>query len=172
MSFSHARKRVSCLILFAFSSLTTTRSSARGYGAFSIPMLTSTSWPRPGTVHRQGYLLKNVEPAELVGAIRAAARGHATLHPSVAARLMHAIDHPGDDSLTNLSERELDVLRLVARGMSNREIAESLTISECTVKSHVSNILSKLQLAHRTQAALHALKRGLVPFDDAHRGNH
>jgi NarL family two-component system response regulator LiaR len=119
-----------------------------------------------------GYLLKNVEPEELVIAIRAAARGHATLHPSVAARLVHGIDHPGDDSLTDLSERELDVLRLVARGMSNREIAESLTISEGTVKSHVSNILSKLQLAHRTQAALYALKRGLVPLDDPHQGNH
>jgi NarL family two-component system response regulator LiaR len=67
-----------------------------------------------------------------------------------------------------LSERELDVLRLIARGMSNKEIAKELVISEGTVKSHVSNILSKLHLAHRTQAALYALKRRLVPLDDPH----
>jgi len=115
-----------------------------------------------------GYLLKDVEPEELVSAIRAAVRGHATLHPSVAARLVRGVDHPGDDSLADLSERELDVLRLIARGMSNREIAEALTIAEGTVKSHVSNILSKLHLAHRTQAALYALKRKLVPLDDPH----
>lgn len=113
-----------------------------------------------------GYLLKDVEPEELVSAIRAAVRGHATLHPSVAARLIRGVDHTGDDSLADLSERELDVLRLIARGMSNREIAEALVIAEGTVKSHVSNILSKLHLAHRTQAALYALKRKLVPLDD------
>ncbi|MCH7489070.1 MAG: response regulator transcription factor [Gemmatimonadetes bacterium] len=66
-----------------------------------------------------------------------------------------------------MSERELDVLRRIARGLSNREIAESLSIAEGTVKSHVSNILSKLHLAHRTQAALFALKRKLVPFEEA-----
>jgi NarL family two-component system response regulator LiaR len=115
-----------------------------------------------------GYLLKDVEPEELVSAIRAAVRGHATLHPSVAARLIRGVDHPSDDSLADLSERELDVLRLIARGMSNREIAEVLVIAEGTVKSHVSNILSKLHLAHRTQAALYALKRKLIPLDDPH----
>jgi NarL family two-component system response regulator LiaR len=115
-----------------------------------------------------GYLLKDVEPEELVSAIRAAVRGHATLHPSVAARLVRGLNHPGDTSLADLSERELDVLRLIARGMSNKEIAEALTIAEGTVKSHVSNILSKLHLAHRTQAALYALKRKLVPLDDPH----
>ena len=118
-----------------------------------------------------GYLLKDVEPEDLVGAIRAAARGHATMHPSVAARLVQGADHPGDSSLADLSERELDVLRLIARGMSNREIAETLTIAEGTVKSHVSNILSKLHLAHRTQAALYALKYKLVHLDDPHFPN-
>ena len=72
------------------------------------------------------------------------------------------------DSLADLSERELDVLRLIARGMSNREIAEQLVISEGTVKSHVSNIHSKLHLARGTQVALYALKRKLVPLDDPH----
>ena len=115
-----------------------------------------------------GYLLKDVEPEELVSAIRAAVRGHATLHPSVAARLVRGMDHSSDDLLADLSERELDVLRLIARGMSNKEIAEALTIAEGTVKSHVSNILSKLHLAHRTQAALYALKRKLVPLVDPH----
>ncbi|MGD9099771.1 MAG: response regulator transcription factor [Anaerolineae bacterium] len=113
-----------------------------------------------------GYLLKDVEPEELVSALRAAVRGHATLHPSVAARLVRGAEHPADDLLADLSERELEVLRLIARGMSNKEIAEALTIAEGTVKSHVSNILSKLHLAHRTQAALYALKRKLVPLDD------
>jgi len=95
-------------------------------------------------------------------------RGHATLHPGVAARLVRGAGQPGDDSLAGLSERELDVLRLIARGMSNKEIAGELVIAEGTVKSHVSNILSKLHLTHRTQAALYALKRRLVPLDDPH----
>jgi NarL family two-component system response regulator LiaR len=116
----------------------------------------------------QSYLLKDVRPEDLVSAIRAAVRGHATLHPGVAARLIQGAGRPGDDLLGDLSERERDVLRLVARGMSNREIAEALVIAEGTVKSHVSNILSKLHLAHRTQAALYALKRRLVPLDDPH----
>jgi NarL family two-component system response regulator LiaR len=115
-----------------------------------------------------GYQLKDADPEDLVSAIRAAARGQTTLHPSVAARLVRGVDHPGEDSLADLSERELDVLRLVARGMSNKEIAKELVISEGTVKSHVSNILSKLHLAHRTQAALYALKRRLIPLDDPH----
>jgi len=114
----------------------------------------------------RGYLLKDVEPEDLVNAIRAAVRGQATLHPSVAARLVQGLDHPDDDSLADLTERELDVLRLVARGKSNKEIAEALVIAEGTVKSHVSNILSKLHLAHRTQAALYALKHRLIPIDD------
>ena len=113
-----------------------------------------------------GYLLKDVEPEELVSAIRAAVRGHATLHPTVAARLVRGVDQASDDPLAHLTEREVEVLRLIARGLSNREIADELTIAEGTVKSHVSNILSKLHLAHRTQAALYALKRKLVPLDD------
>ncbi len=114
----------------------------------------------------RGYLLKDVEPEDLVNAIRAAMRGQTTMHPSVAVRLVQGIDHPDNDSLADLTERELDVLRLVARGKSNKEIAEELVIAEGTVKSHVSNILSKLHLTHRTQAALYALKRKLVPIDD------
>jgi NarL family two-component system response regulator LiaR len=118
-----------------------------------------------------GYLLKDVEPAELVSAIRAAAHGQTTLHPSVATRLIQGIDNSDDDSLADLSERELDVLRLIACGQSNKEIADTLTIAEGTVKSHVSNILSKLHLAHRTQAALYALKRKLVPISETSPSN-
>ncbi len=118
-----------------------------------------------------GYLLKDVEPAELVRAVRAAARGQIILHPKVAARLVQGIDNSDNDVLADLSERELDVLRLIARGLSNKEIAEALIIAEGTVKSHVSNILSKLHLAHRTQAALYALKRKLVPLDDVPPSN-
>ena len=94
-------------------------------------------------------------------------RGQATLHPRVAARLVQGVAQTGDDALADLSERELEVLRLVARGLSNKEIAETLTVAEGTVKSHVSNILSKLHLAHRTQAALYALKRKLISLEDS-----
>jgi NarL family two-component system response regulator LiaR len=110
----------------------------------------------------RGYLLKEVKPEVLVAAVRAAAQGQATLHPSVAARLVKGA---AGDSPAELSERELEVLRLIARGMSNREIAGELTLAEGTVKSHVSNILSKLHLAHRTQAALYALKHKVASLD-------
>lgn len=113
----------------------------------------------------RGYLFKDTEPDEVLNAIRAAARGHATLHPSVAERLVKGAGK-SDDGLADLSEREIDVLRLIARGLSNKEIARELVIAEGTVKSHVSNILSKLHLAHRTQAALFALRRNLVDLED------
>ena len=114
----------------------------------------------------RGYLLKDVEPDEVVQAIRSVVRGHATLHPLVAERLVRGSKDDPDDHVTELSEREIDVLRMIARGQSNREIAASLFIAEGTVKSHVSNILSKLHLAHRTQAALYALRKKLVSLDD------
>jgi NarL family two-component system response regulator LiaR len=113
------------------------------------------------------YLLKDVSAEDLAKAIRAAARGEATLHPQVAARLMSEVGgekrEPGVDALT---ERELEVLALIARGMSNREIAQTLVIAEKTVKSHVSNVLSKLHLADRTQAAVYALRQRIVPLDE------
>lgn len=109
-----------------------------------------------------GYLLKNVSAANLVEAIRAAHRGEAHLDPEIAKKLMDEFSaqkkRPTHDDLT---ERELSVLRLIARGMTNREIATELVISEKTVKTHVSNILSKLHLADRTRAAIYALKAGL-----------
>lgn len=113
------------------------------------------------------YLLKDVQPEELARAIRAAQRNEAVLHPEVAAKLMQEFSTPraADDAAEQLTERELDVLRQIARGKSNKEIADALIISEKTVKTHVSNILSKLHLADRTQAAIYALRQRLVPMD-------
>ncbi|HMP40772.1 MAG TPA: response regulator transcription factor, partial [Roseiflexaceae bacterium] len=113
------------------------------------------------------YLLKDVQPEDLARAIRAAQRNEAVLHPEVAAKLMQEFSTPrtADDTVEQLTEREMDVLRLIARGKSNKEIADALVISEKTVKTHVSNILSKLHLADRTQAAIYALRQRLVPMD-------
>ncbi len=111
------------------------------------------------------YLLKDVDSQELAGAVRKAARGEAVLHPRVAARVvqeLHGATRSGTNAFTELSERELEVLRLIAEGASNEEIAAKLVISEKTVKSHVSNILSKLHVADRTQAAVYAWREGVV----------
>lgn len=110
-----------------------------------------------------GYLLKDVKPHDLAEAIRVVHRGDALLHPSVAARLMR--DYTSPDRRApggNLTERELEVLRLIARGLSNKQIARELSVSEKTVKTHVSNVLSKLQLSDRTQAALYAVREGIA----------
>lgn len=111
------------------------------------------------------YLLKDVGPDELILAIRRAARGEVSLHPRVAAQVMRTFQsRPAQPAnpLADLSEREIEVLRLIANGLSNAELAETLIISEKTVKSHVSNILSKLHLADRTQAAVYAWREGIM----------
>lgn len=111
------------------------------------------------------YLLKSSLPEEVIDAVRSAARHEARLHPRIAKRLMEEIS--GDaPSLESLTTRELEVLKLIAQGQDNRQIAASLVVSEKTVKTHVSNILSKLQLSDRTQAAIFALKQRIVPMDD------
>jgi NarL family two-component system response regulator LiaR len=119
----------------------------------------------------QGYLLKDIQPRDLVQAIRDTYLGKAQLHPDVARRLMEAVSHdmPPDQGkraslpqeLENLTEREREVLDLIAQGLSNHEMAEKMVISEKTVKTHVSNLLSKLNLEDRTRAAIWALKHGL-----------
>jgi two-component system, NarL family, response regulator LiaR len=111
------------------------------------------------------YLLKDVSPVELAEAVRKAARGEAVLHPRIAARVVQELHGARTDAFnpfSDLSERELEVLRLIADGMGNGEIAQRLVISEKTVKSHVSNILSKLHVADRTQAAVYAWREGVM----------
>jgi len=107
-----------------------------------------------------GYLLKDTEPAKLCKAIKAAADGQVQLSPAAAAMLMHRVKCPR--SPETLTERETEVLRLIARGESNKEIAAHLFISETTVKTHVKNIMQKLGVPSRTQAALYAASVGLV----------
>jgi two-component system, NarL family, response regulator LiaR len=114
------------------------------------------------------YLLKDVQPLELAGAIRNVHAGESLLHPSVAARLMEEVATEGGRrrGVDTLTEREHEVLRLLARGRSNKVIALELQVSEKTVKTHVSNILGKLGVTDRTQAALLAVREGLVGRED------
>jgi two-component system, NarL family, response regulator LiaR len=120
-----------------------------------------------------GYLLKETTTQDLLQAIRDVYNGESSLHPAIARKLIRELNRPtslppSDEPLT---EREAEVLILVARGLANQDIADKLVISERTVRTHVSNILSKLHLANRTQAALYALKEGLTSLDDVHAGN-
>jgi NarL family two-component system response regulator LiaR len=111
------------------------------------------------------YLLKDVDMEELAEAIRRSARGEVTLHPRVAARILQELQGARQEQVnpfTELTKRELQVLKLIANGMNNSEIADQLVISDHTVKGHVSNILSKLHLADRTQAAVYAWQKGVV----------
>jgi NarL family two-component system response regulator LiaR len=119
------------------------------------------------------YVLKDVKMAELAEAIRRAARGEATLHPRVAARViqeLHGSRHTEFNPFTELTDREMEVLKLIANGLTNAKIAEQLVISLNTVKGHVSNVLSKLHLADRTEAAVYAWREGIVRRDqEEHR---
>jgi NarL family two-component system response regulator LiaR len=111
------------------------------------------------------YILKDIKMEDLADAIRRAAKGEATLHPRVAARVIRDIHSSKSEELnpfTELTPREIDVIKLIATGMPNSQIADDLVISENTVKGHVSNILSKLHLADRTQAAVYAWRQGIV----------
>ena len=109
-----------------------------------------------------GYLLKDVEPTELVRAIRSAHSGQSPLSPAIATRVVEEVAHGGGAAPGELTPRELDVLALIARGRSNKVIARELGVAEKTVKTHVSHILGKLNLTDRTQAALYAVREGLV----------
>jgi NarL family two-component system response regulator LiaR len=114
-----------------------------------------------------GYLLKDSAPREVLRAIREVARGEASLHPTIARKLIRELNQPAPLPAAEepLTEREIDILRSVAQGLSNQEIANRFVISERTVRTHVSSILSKLHLASRTQAALYALREGIASFD-------
>ncbi|HET9907637.1 MAG TPA: response regulator transcription factor [Anaerolineales bacterium] len=111
-----------------------------------------------------GYLLKESSPQDLLQAIHSVARGEGFLSPTIASKVMRELNQPPKLPPTKdpLTEREVEILQLVAQGLTNDEIAEKLVVSERTVRTHVSNILAKLQLANRTQAALYALKEGLA----------
>ncbi|MDQ3706859.1 MAG: response regulator transcription factor [Chloroflexota bacterium] len=111
----------------------------------------------------QGYLMKDVLPQDLVKAIRTVYRGEAQLDPEIARKLMQEFTNPQPQTPRHdLTERELEVLRLIAHGKTNKDISEELVLSEKTVKTHVSNILQKLHLSDRTQAAVYALRQKIV----------
>lgn len=115
------------------------------------------------------YILKDMKMEKLVDALHRAVQGEVTLHPRVASRVLQNIRGESDDNqqlFTDLTERELGVLKLIANGLTNSQIAEKLIISENTVKGHVSNILSKLHLADRTQVAVYAWQRGIVQREE------
>jgi NarL family two-component system response regulator LiaR len=114
-----------------------------------------------------GYLLKDSSPQELLQAIQNVYRGEASLHPTIARKLMRELSQPPSLPPTTdpLTEREVEVLRLVAQGLSNDDIAEKLVVSERTVRTHVSHILDKLHLANRTQMALYAVREGIAKFE-------
>lgn len=111
-----------------------------------------------------GYLLKEAQPQELLDAVRRVHRGEGLMHPSVAAKVMRELAKRPEEEQP-LTARELEVLRLLARGLPNKLIAQQLVISEKTVKTHVSNVLAKLHLSDRTQAALYAVRRKLVELE-------
>lgn len=112
-----------------------------------------------------GYVRKEADPEILLSSIRAAARGQSLLDPAVASAVMQELMRGGKHSV-ELTEREQEVLRQLALGRTNHEIAAALTVSDETVKTHVGNILTKLQLAHRTQAVIYALKKGIISLDE------
>jgi NarL family two-component system response regulator LiaR len=115
-----------------------------------------------------GYLLKSADPEDLIHAIRRVYRGEPSLHPSIARKVLQEIRIPHKKPPTPdpLTEREIEILHLVAQGQSNKQIADQLCIAEVTVRTHVSNILSKLHLANRVQATLYALREGYAALDD------
>jgi NarL family two-component system response regulator LiaR len=114
-----------------------------------------------------GYLLKDSSPQDLLDAIRDVYHNASSLHPTIARKLIREFSQPANlpPDAEPLTEREVEVLRLVAQGLSNEEIGARLFIAERTVRTHVSNILGKLHLANRTQAALYALREGLASFE-------
>jgi NarL family two-component system response regulator LiaR len=115
-----------------------------------------------------GYILKDATREQLVQAIRDVAQGRASLQPSIAVKLIQEINHPSESKITAdpLTRRELETIRLIARGLSNQEIAAELVVNERTIAKYVSSILDKLHLANRTQAALYALREGITDLAD------
>lgn len=114
-----------------------------------------------------GYLLKDSSPQELIDAIRNAYNGRSSLHPDIAFKVIQELNKPKPIKQNSaLTEREIEILKLVARGLTNQQIADKIIVSERTVRTHITNILSKLHLENRTQATLYALRNGLAKLDD------
>lgn len=125
-----------------------------------------------------GYLLKDSDSSQIVKAIKTVARGESLIHPSVASKILHEFSslaqgkgQPVKKKTQELSEREVEVLKLVAEGKTNKEIANVLNLSEKTIKNHVRNIFHKLQVYNRTQAAMHGLRKGLIQLDGPPRSD-
>jgi DNA-binding NarL/FixJ family response regulator len=138
-----------------------------------MAVVAMTSFTQADMVHgalqagAAGYLLKDAEADEVAAAIRAACRGEVHLDPAIAKQLTRSLVTPKPQTVSSLTDREREVLVLVAQGLSNQQIADSLVISERTARTHVSNILSKLGVASRTQAALLAIREGIAPAPSA-----
>ena len=138
-----------------------------------LAVVAMTSFTQADLVHgalqagAAGYLLKDAEADEVAAAIRAACRGEVHLDPAIAKQLTRSLVAPKPQTVNSLTHREREVLVLVAQGLSNQQIADSLVISERTARTHVSNILSKLGVASRTQAALLAIREGIAPAPSA-----
>ncbi len=115
-----------------------------------------------------GYLLKDSDPEDLLRMIRQVYRGELSIHPTIARKVIQELNRPSKEPLTPspLTEREVEILQLLAKGVENKEIARLLFLRDATVRTHVSNILGKLQLANRVQATLYALRKGLTQLDD------
>jgi DNA-binding NarL/FixJ family response regulator len=143
--------------------------AAISQGHPELAVVAMTSFTQADLVHgalqagAAGYLLKDAEADEVAAAIRAACRGEVHLDATIAKQLTRSLVAPGPHAVTALTDREREVLVLVAQGLSNQQIADSLVISERTARTHVSNILSKLEVASRTQAALVAIREGIAP---------
>jgi NarL family two-component system response regulator LiaR len=137
-------------------------------------ILVVTAFPENDLVYQAikagalGYILKDATRDQLLQAIRDVNDGRASLQPSIAVKLIQEINHPTELKYTAdpLTRRELETIRLIARGLSNQEIAENLVVNERTIAKYVSSILDKLQLANRTQAALYALREGITGLND------
>lgn len=116
-----------------------------------------------------GYMLKDSDPEDLIRMIRQVYRGELSMHPAIARKVIQELNRPPEAPLTPspLTEREVEILQLLAQGVENQEIARRLVLRDATVRTHVSNILGKLQLANRVQAALYALRTGMVSLNDS-----